>query len=189
MSFTKSIRVMFVILIGAAALVSCAKKDSDFKGRKNAAGANLVGSAAANDRAAAAAAASGYVPDIMAINPPQFTAQGVTVTSQIKVNTSLFNISITNTAINQLASVSGATVGDLMLEASGQCADAGCAVYYLQLKFSRANQPVEQIVMKKFFGNADGSNDFYITRGPSEFMSFLDAKALLDAGAPEESGT
>lgn len=190
MAVAKSFRVMFMLVAATVALSACAKKDSEFKGRKNASGAKYAGDPAQNAAADAAAAALGITSlDIIKTDDPVLVAQGkVRIHSEVEINKELYDISLDHTSINQPATVSG-QVGPLTLTATGICITQNCSPYYLMLNFSRGNQEAKQMVLKKFFfyGGPATEDDYIIQRAGGKFETLQSAINILNQGAVEDS--
>lgn len=168
-------------MIAAMAVSACAKRDSEFSARKNAAGASYV-----NDQQAAAAdqaaAASGYVTDILKImNPMQTSTGSLSVTSQIRVNNNAYQIVTTHSNVNTVSSTM-ANFDGANFEVAGICGSDVCNPYYLVINISRNGQPIKQTAMKKYFYYVDqnSSQDLIMSLGPTEFMSIENLKIALD---------
>lgn len=190
MAFTKNRRVYLYIVIAVMALSACAKRDSEFKSRKNGAGASAVGGAQ-TDAADAAAAAAGYDTDILGIMQPQTTANGaLSITSYIKVNTNNYQVVTTNTAVNAISKTQQVFDG-ANFEISGVCGSENCSPYYLIINITRNGQQIKQTAMKKFFyyTGADSTNDLFLSRGVGEFLSVQEAISTLDQAVVEAEGS
>lgn len=186
MALTKNIRVYIYILVAAVALSACAKRDSDFKARKNAAGGVYVngnqGLAADN-----AAAAAGYNTDILAIQPPQSNSNGaLSVTSYIKVNNNNYQVVTTHTQALAISKTNQNFDG-ANFEVNGVCGTDTCSPYYLVINITRNGQQIKQTAMKKFFyyTGADSSQDLVMSLGAGEFLSVQDAVKALDSAVVE----
>jgi hypothetical protein len=180
---SKALRVTVLAILAAASLASCAKKDSDFKGRKNPSGAALVGDPSKNNRAGTDAAANGLNgADIVQISDPTLAGQAIQINSSIVANGLYYNVSTTHTVAGQWASTTSQIDGGFTLTVAGKCADSACSPYYLSLEFRKNGQPIKQIVQKHFFfGSADATNpDYVIYRSGAEFMPIDQALQLLD---------
>jgi len=193
MALTKNFRVYLFCFVAALAISACAKKDSDFKARKNAAGATDV-SPNASQRADQAAAAAGYVTDILLIQTPVSTGAGLSVTSYVSVNNSDYQITTTHTNYGT-TSAAGATVTQNFsgadFQITGICSNQYCSPYYLIINITRGGQPVKQTAEKKFFyysGDAS-QQDLFLSRGPSEFMTVDQIINTLDAGIQTDSSS
>jgi hypothetical protein len=177
----KNTKIYIYIVVAAFAFSACAKRDSEFAARKNAAGASYV-----NDQQAAAAdqaaAANGYVTDILKIlSPTQASTGALSVTSQIKVNNNVYQIVTTHSQVNTVSSTSAMFDG-ANFEVGGICGSDLCNPYYLVVNITRNGQPVKQTAMKKYFYYTDqnSNQDLIMSLGPNEFMSIQDVKTTLD---------
>jgi len=174
------LRIYFYILGAALVLSACAKRDSEFKARKNASGATYVG--VHSEAADAAAAAAGYDTDILAVTQPQTIAGGVSVMSYLKVNTYNYKVTTTHTSVGTVSTVRQ-NLNGADFEINAVCATAECNPYYLVINITRGGQPIKQTAMKKYFwysGSADSSQDLIMSNGPGEFLPVQSAIATLD---------
>ncbi len=185
MGLFKNSKIYIYIVVAAFALSACAKKDSEFAARKNAAGASYV-----NDQQAAAAdqaaAASGYVTDILKIlNPVQASTGALSVTSQIKVNNNTYQVVTTHSKVNAISSTTASFDG-ANFEVAGICGSDICNPYYLVINITRNGQKIKQTAMKKYFFYTDqnSSQDLIMSLGADEFMTIEAARASLDQAAP-----
>ncbi|MGZ3795221.1 MAG: hypothetical protein ACXVB1_02590 [Pseudobdellovibrionaceae bacterium] len=181
MLLMKNIKTYLYIVVAAFAISACAKRDSEFAARKNAAGAAYV-----NDQQAAAAdqaaAATGYVTDILQIQSPVQTSTGaLSVTSQIKVNNNVYQIVTTHSQVNTASSTSTMFAG-ANFEVAGICGSDICNPYYLVINITRNGQRIKQTAMKKYFYYVDqnSTQDLIISLGANEFMSIESLRATLD---------
>jgi hypothetical protein len=177
----KNTKIYMYIIVAALALSACAKRDSEFAARKNAAGAKYV-----NDQQAAAAdqaaAASGYVTDIQKIlTPTQTSAGNLAVTSQVKVNNTVYQIVTTHYQVN-VASSTTATFDGANFEVVGICGSDVCSPYYLIINITRNGQKIKQTAMKKYFSYTDenSSRDLIMSLGANEFVTIEGARNALD---------
>jgi hypothetical protein len=178
----KKMKIYMYIIIAAVAFSGCAKRDSEFAARKNAAGAAYV-----NDQQAAAAdqaaAASGYVTDILKVlNPVQSSAGALSVTSQIQVNNNTYQIVTTHPQVNVVSSTS-ATLDGANFEVAGICGSNICNPYYLIIGITRNGQRIKQTAMKKYFfadPNQNYNQDLVMSLGANEFLTIEAARTALD---------
>lgn len=182
--------IYIFILAAALAITACAKRDSEFRARKNAAGATLVDTPR-TDAANAAAAAAGYDTDILGILQPQVAGNALRVTSYLRVNATTYQVMTTHSAVGTISQAQQYLEG-ANFEVNGVCATEHCNPYYLIINITRNGQQIKQTAMKKFFWyvDANSSQDLILSRGPGEFLSVQSAISLLDqsqAQAVEEN--
>jgi hypothetical protein len=195
MAFTKTFHIGIMMLAATLVLSSCAKKDSEFKGRKNASGATVVGDAAQNQRGEQAAQDLGLkVLDIQHVYDPVAGPQGLTIATDVIINTNVFEISTYHNSMNQEAVTQPFQIQgtNLTLVAKAVCASATCSPYYLLMTFTSGNKNVQQKILKKFFYfNGEGTESDYISlRGPTEFFtSMSEAIAFIDKANPVDDST
>lgn len=183
MALSKSFRVFVFMLAATVTLASCAKKDSDFKGRKNSAGAALVGDPNKNTRADNTSNQLGIVPpDIMNIANPVMNQQGgLTIVSRIGLGQRVFSVTLNHYPDNRPATVN-TMVDNYQLFVEGRCVNTTCSPYYLNVMTRQGNQNIKQIVMKKFFFYEGESTqmDYALARDGNEFETFENAIRILD---------
>lgn len=181
MAFLKNTKVYLYIVVAAFALAACAKRDSSFAARKNAAGATYVnGQQAAN--ADANAAALGYQTDIQSVqNPVSAPNGGISVTSVISVNAKSYQVVTTHYQVNAVSSTT-ATFDGATFQVSGVCANNSCSPYYLIINITRNGQNIKQTAMKKYFyyDPSITTQDLVLSLGPTEFVSVQGAIQTLD---------
>lgn len=174
------LRIYLYVFMAALALSACAKRDSEFKARKNASGATYVG--VRSEAADAAAAAAGYDTDILAVSQPQAIANGLSVSSYLKVNTSNYKVTTTHTSVGTISTLRQ-NLNGADFEINAVCATAECNPYYLVINITRGGQQIKQTAMKKYFwysGSADSSQDLIMSNGPGEFVPVQTAISTLD---------
>lgn len=181
MALMKNTKIYMYIVVAAFAFSACAKRDSEFAARKNASGASFV-----NDQQAAAAdqaaAANGYVTDILKVLSPTQTSTGaLSVTSQIKVNNNTYQIVTTHPQVNAVSSTT-ANFDGANFEVAGICGSDICNPYYLIINITRNSQRIKQTAMKKYFyyTNQSSSQDLIMSLGANEFMTIEAARNALD---------
>lgn len=181
MAFTKNFKIYMYIAATALLITACAKRDSEFAARKNAAGANYI-----NDKQSAAAdanaIANGVDTDIQQIQNPVATSNGgLSVSSLIRVNTQVYQVVTTHFSAGTISSTS-ANLNGATFDISGVCGSDVCNPYYLVVSISRNGQRIKQTAMKKYFfyTNAQSSQDLIMSLGPNEFMQVQDLIHTLD---------
>jgi len=180
MGIVKNAKIYLYIVVAAFALSACAKRDSDFAARKNGAGAPIVnGQQAAN--ADAAAAAAGYNVDIMKIQNPVQSGNGLSVISTVSVNSKQYQIQTTHYQTGQISSTSQSFDG-ATFEVSGVCGSDTCSPYYLVISITRNNQRIKQMAMRKYFTYTGevSTRDLAMSLGANEFMTMQDIINTFD---------
>lgn len=187
MAFTKNFRVYAFIVVAALALAGCAKRDSDFKARKNALGATDVGgnrSQAADDMAKQ----MGYDVDILTIQAPYMGNNGtLSVDSYLKVNATAYKVTTSHGQVGMDSQTSGHFDG-ADFHIVGRCATQNCNPYYLVLSITRNGQQIKQTAVKKFFyyTSTESTNDIFMSIGAGQFMSPTQAMQALDQAATQQ---
>lgn len=187
MAFSKNLRVYTLIVIAAFALVACAKRDSDFKARKNALGATDVG----GDRSLNAdnlAKQMGYDVDVLTIQAPYMHGSGVlAVDSYLKVNATAYKVTTTHAQVGVDSQTSGRFDG-ADFNIVGRCSNQNCNPYYLVFTITRNGQQIKQTAVKKFFyyTNPDSSSDIFMSIEAGQFMSPSQAMQALDQASAQQ---
>lgn len=187
MAFMKYAKIYGALVVLAFTLMACAKRDSEFAARRNAAGAAYVN----GDQAAAAeanAAANGYKTDILEIATPVYKSGIYEVTSTVRVNDVNYRI-VTTHSQPGIISETRADFAGANYAVSGVCGDDQCTFYFLVINITRNGQPILQTAMKKnfYYSGTSSSYDLALSKGPNEFLSTQDIVNTLSQSVVESN--
>ncbi|MFP5520177.1 MAG: hypothetical protein ACLGGX_09755 [Bdellovibrionia bacterium] len=164
-------KLLSLVVVISMSIMACGKKDSSFKARysTNGSGARAVDSS--RNEAAANYAQSYGLKNLDVINiQKQGSSGSVKVTSTIILNDTALDISTTHSGTQEVASSSPMNIGGYSVYVNTMCSNASCDLYFVMLTAYKAQTPVMQAGVMKYF--ADSSQDTYQWISGSGFVPF-----------------